>query len=264
MRVTGRVQVWLPKNSGYASEDATMVSTARRRAAVADGASEGVDVRRWANLLVTRYVNAPPPIGASAEGIYEWFRETIRIWNLSPPTVDPDDWRFQGVGATEAAFATFLGLQFRSEENEHDGRLEWEAIAVGDSCLVRVPSPKAILAGAQPEFFPYSASAAFTSTPDLVPSDLGRARRLAPTGEGWPVRVRRGFAEAGEVFLLGSDAISKWLYTLPWTDPEVWRRLPDLRKPNLEGLAHQLKDAGEIDHDDLTLVVLRVREDPRR
>ena len=53
MRVTGRVQVWLPKNSGYASEDATMVSTARRRAAVADGASEGVDVRRWANLLVT-------------------------------------------------------------------------------------------------------------------------------------------------------------------------------------------------------------------
>jgi len=179
----------LPKKESAPSdcEDSIAIDIARLRFAVADGATEGFDSRRWARYLTRAWVRASETLtafelidkvrllGERLEG--KWTGRQLP-WYLEEK-------------AAGGAFAAFLGLQITREWT-------WSALALGDCCLV-VERNRTV-----EQAFPISSADDFSSRPILVASkpDKDEARQC--------LRLAQGACLPGDVFLLMSDAIACW------------------------------------------------------
>lgn len=184
----------LPKEGSGAEEceDAVAQSADALRFAVADGATEAFDARRWAVRLAESWVNAKSaPL--TAEEFRPWLAEQgewLRAsWEGRKLSWYAEEKRRAG------SFAAFVGL--RLEESGQGMR--WDAVALGDSCLVQTRGGRVKTA------LPVSAHEEFNSAPPLVPSnetvrEAALARLVSASGE----------AERGDIFLLMSDALSAW------------------------------------------------------
>src|SRR3954463_9663277 len=121
----------LPKEGSGADEceDVVALSADFRRFAVADGATEAFDARRWAVRLAETWVEAKSaPL--TAEEFRPWLAEQgewLRAsWEGRKLPWYAEEKRRAG------SFAAFVGLRL-----EMRGRvMRWGAAAVGDSCLV--------------------------------------------------------------------------------------------------------------------------------
>src|ERR1044072_5234194 len=149
----------LPKEGSTAEEceDAVAFDAGSLRFAVADGATEAFDARRWAARLAAEWVGAVrAPLTAAEFGPWlggegEWLRAAWEGRKL--PWYAEEKQR-------AGAFAAFVGLRL-----EANGRgLSWRALALGDSCLLRRRGRELVAA------VPVSGQEAFGSTPPLVPS----------------------------------------------------------------------------------------------
>ena len=193
LRVIARHFV-LPKEGSGAEEceDAVAQSADSRRFAVADGATEAFDARRWAVRLAEEWVNAKgAPL--TAEEFRPWLAEQgewLRAsWEGRKLPWYAEEKRRAG------SFAALVGLRL-----EECGRgVRWDAVALGDSCLVQTRGGRIETA------MPVSTHEEFNSAPPLVPSnetvrEAALARLVSASGE----------AERGDVFLLMSDALSAW------------------------------------------------------
>jgi hypothetical protein len=184
----------LPKEGSGAEEceDAVAFDAGSLRFAVADGASEAFDARRWATRLAAEWVGAVrAPLTAAEFGPWlkeqgEWLHAS---WEGKKLPWYAEEKRRAG------SFAAFVGLRL-----EADGRgMSWRAVALGDSCLVQRRGGEVVSS------FPLDSHEAFNSTPWLVPSS-GGARETALSR----LAEREGRAEAGDTFLLMTDALSAW------------------------------------------------------
>ncbi|HEX8338264.1 MAG TPA: protein phosphatase 2C domain-containing protein [Pyrinomonadaceae bacterium] len=192
-----RVQIrhfLLPKEGSTAEEceDAYAFDAGSLRFAVADGATEAFDARRWAARLATEWVGAArAPLTARDFGPWlkeqgEWLRAS---WEGRKLSWYAEEKRRAG------SYAAFVGLRLEASGR----RMGWRALALGDSCLVHRRGGQVLAA------FPLDSHAAFTSTPSLVPSgEHSREAALARLVE------REGRAEPGDTFLLMTDALSAW------------------------------------------------------
>lgn len=184
----------LPKEGSGAEEceDAVAQSADSSRFAVADGATEAFDARRWAVRLAETWVGAK-----SAPLTVEEFRP----WLAEQGEWLRDSWEGRKLSwyAEEkrraGSFAAFVGLRLE----ERGRRLRWDVVALGDSCLVQTRGGRVETA------LPVSAHSEFNSAPPLVPSNESvreaALSKLVSAG---------GEAERGDVFLLMSDALSAW------------------------------------------------------
>jgi Protein phosphatase 2C len=186
----------LPKEGSAADEceDAVALSVEALSFAVADGATEAFDARRWATRLAETWVGArTPPLAAREFGEWvaeqgEWLRST---WEGRKLSWYAEEKRRAG------SFAAFVGLRLE----DAGGRAGWSAVALGDSCLVQSRGGRVRAA------VPVSNHEEFNSTPPLVPSNESvREAALAR------LVTARGDAERGDVFLLMSDALSAWYF----------------------------------------------------
>jgi len=149
----------LPKagTDWWQCEDAIAVNLRANRFAIADGATEAFDSRRWARLLAHGWVRSEPPatdherfqewLAAVGERFHRWWSRRLLPWYAEEK-------------ARAGSFAAFLGLQFNFDE----GSLNWKALALGDSCLIHLRQD-AICAA-----LPLADSAAFCKNPTLAPS----------------------------------------------------------------------------------------------
>lgn len=178
-------------------EDAIGINPGSRRYALADGATEGFDSRNWARRLVRCWTQAEPaPL--SAETFRQWLEEQGRQLHAS--------WAGRALPwyaeekARRGSYAAFVGLQFAASD---DDALRWQAIALGDSCLIQRRG------GTLCRALPISDETLFNSAPVLVPSldSLQEAALSRAT-------VEAGTAECGDVFLLLSDAGAAWYLKL--------------------------------------------------
>lgn len=190
----------LPKEGSGAEEceDAVALSADYRRFAVADGATEAFDARRWAVRLAETWVaagSAPLTVAEFRPWLAdqgEWLRAS---WEGRKLSWYAEEKRRAG------SFAAFVGLRL-----EERGRgVRWDAVALGDSCLVQTRDGRIRAA------MPISTHEEFNSAPPLVPSnetvrEVALARLVSAGGE----------AERGDVFLLMSDALSAW-YLESWS-----------------------------------------------
>jgi hypothetical protein len=233
----------LPKRGHAAEEyeDAFAADPGAGRFAVADGASESAFAALWARLLTEGFVGGV----RTPWGKAEWLAPVRQRWagEVDPQTLP---W-YAELKREQGAFATLLGLALRPPREGRPGR--WRALAVGDSCLLRLHDGELV------DAFPLDRSADFDTAPPLVGSrPANGARRSA-------ARQACGTWRAGDRFLLLTDALAQWALRRTEEDREPWDELGPLfaaANPQ-EAFAvwiEELRDRDQLRNDDVTLVTV--------
>ena len=189
------IATFLAPKRGYEAaecEDAVSYNARKRRFSIADGATEGFASRYWARLLVRHWTLAEHPV-LTGEQLVAWAatlgsRFELRWQGRKLP------W-FAEEKARLGAFAAFVGLSFI----ESQGRMHWQAVAVGDSCFI------VRRRGAVVESFPLDDPGCFSSHPVLLASNRGTQQTVLDA-----VQVRSAPVEDGDCFFLLTDAIAAW------------------------------------------------------
>jgi hypothetical protein len=242
-------QFLLPKSGHQLSEceDAIGINVSARRFAIADGATEAFDSQSWARLLAHDWV-LPGPADQSLE--------SFRAWVTRQGQSLHDSWnglRFSWYSEEKArtgSFAAFVGLEF----NVDSTAASWTAIALGDSCLVHCRKDAIMTA------FPLSQYESFNATPLLVPSNPSMQQTALEK-----VVVAGGRLEAGDVFLLLSDAAASWYLMLAEKDQPA-RSFFDLllkstQDEELTLLFEMDRLNGRIKDDDIAVIRIEVKQE---
>jgi hypothetical protein len=226
-------------------EDAGAFDMRTERFAVADGASAAYRAREWAMRLVECYVTAPPPPDADEGTVLRWFARPASNWQDESNGSEPTRW-YQQNAERRGSFAAFLGTCF----SRSAAGLVWHAIAVGDCCLLHIRNNFLMTA------FPISDPGDFGRSPDLVPSSEQTLERLRNK-----VKMRSGNAMPGDLFLMCSDALAKFLLREAPRGESAWTAINSLENnDDFAQLVHYLRSENAIEIDDVTLLRLAVVE----
>ncbi len=225
-------------------EDASADDVAAGRFAVADGASESAFAGLWARLLVEGFVAAPrlPDLWGWLNG--PRLRWSAEVMGLKLP------W-YGEMKRAESAYATLLGLDVRLPTADRPGL--WRAVAVGDSCLVRVRKERHIRA------FPLKRSADFSNAPELI----GSWDKTPPQAE-----YTSGALLPGDRLFLMTDALAQWFLHQHEQGGRPWEALGSLlsgaqqERAVADWVEEQRTDNGLRD-DDLTLLLIEVSSETK-
>jgi len=244
---------WAPKqgNVDREYEDAFWPRKSRERnticfrCAVADGATETSYSRLWATQLVRYLCSNCPATALDPDRLRKlqqrWCKLVHRLVHRRPLPWYAEEKARQG------AFASILGLVFRDDVDRKGSGGPWQAVAVGDSCLVQVRGEE-IQAR-----FPLAASQDFDNRPHLLSSNPTHNSRIVDH-----VRTKDGAWQVGDAFYLMTDALACWFMReteegrTPW---HVFRELDtsDAEKP-FRKWVETLRTGGAIRNDDVTLL----------
>lgn len=222
------------------------------RFAIADGASYGPMSKAWADILVRWYHKSRarrlrPP---------HFLRIAYRRWTTYLDKYATDSkgeareipW-YLHEGLRIGGFSTLLGLTLLSERGRSGG--EWQAVAVGDSCLFCVRANRLITS------FPLQSPGDFDQTPVLIASDSTRNGMVAEALER-----DAGEWRAGDLIFLMTDALAAWFLGEYAEGRQPWRPLADLRGGSRPGpfdeLVRDLQGSQRMRGDDATLVRLDI------
>lgn len=235
--------LWAPRegNSDDEYEDARAVDADAGCAVIADGASQGIFSRRWAQLLTGRFLAESPNLTDSA-AVEAWIAAARRQWRQEIRYADLHGLQQNKVDEVGSA-ATLLGLALHRAA----GRLRWRAVALGDSCLFHIRRGQMLTS------FPLCRPSDFGVTPDLIPT----LRRFCP-------KVRfvtaEGLGKMEDLYGLATDAVAHYLLkSHAEGHPPDWERLWGMDAARWRDELRRLRQRGEVVNDDATLVLLRVR-----
>ena len=236
----------LPKEGSSAEEceDAVAFDAGALRFAVADGATEAFDARRWAERLAREWVGAvSAPLTAPEFGA--WLGEQA-VWLEASWEGRKLSW-YAEEKRRAGSFAAFVGLRLEASK----GRLRWRALALGDTCLVQRRGGEVVAA------VPLSNHEEFGSTPPLVPSSGAlRAAALSRLVEAG------GACEPGDAFLLATDALSAWYFEALARRPAAAEEFDSLLaasdNASLAALVRRERAAARMKDDDVAAVRITV------
>lgn len=236
-------QYLLPKLGHDESEceDVIAVDTETGRFAVADGATEAFDARNWAERLAQRWVQTGSTLTA----------DEFRKWVAVQGRELRDSWEglslswYSEEKARTGSFAAFVGLEIDLTSKSPS----WQAIALGDACLVHRRS------GVLLKSFPLSRSESFNATPVLVASDSSLHESAMQS-----LVVESGSYECGDVLLLLSDAIASWyLQRLEQNDLDPDAFLQTAENEELNRFFDDQRSTGKMRNDDLAVVRIEIK-----
>lgn len=213
--------------------------------AVADGATETSYAGIWAKQLVRYWCKKGPATVFDPDG----FRDLQQRWSTivrkrSLPWYAEEKIRL-------GAFAALLGLVLYDDAHREGRCGHWQAVAVGDSCLVQMRGEEVLVR------FPLAESAAFTNRPHLLSSNPAYAARVVDH-----VRNMDGSWQAGDAFYLMTDALAWWFMREAEEGQTPWRVLRDLNtsdevKPFREWI-EALRAERAMRNDDVTLLRVEI------
>ena len=240
-------QLLLPKLGQEASEceDVIAVDPQTCRFAVADGATEAFDARKWAERLARQWVRRQSTL--TTEEFRNWVaaegRELHDSWNgLTLP------W-YAEAKARSGSFAAFVGLELDLNSEAPS----WKAIALGDTCLVHRRGEVLV------KSLPVDRSENFTNAPILVASNCALHESSMKS-----VVIDSGGCELGDVLLLMSDAVAAW-YLQRFENDELDAEDHFFAQPDseLSEFFDRERLAGRIRNDDLAIVRIEIKERSR-
>lgn len=250
MRLFARA-FWLPKygNAEEEYEDAFWprqlpvdreTSVSDFLVAVADGATETSFSALWAKLLVRSYTEGkliPEHFAASLLKLQGRWRRAVSRKSLP--------W-YAEEKVRRGAAAAFVGLHLRDGDPGAYGG-SWEAIALGDCCLVQVRGGQVV------ERFPIQHASDFSNSPFLLSSSPSAS-------EGWQehLRTTSGRWLQDDSFFLMSDALAAWFMTDEESGRSPWIVLRDLETADAPAFQEWIAElrATDLRNDDVTLVRL--------
>lgn len=179
-----------PKNFAEVEKGAVM--------AVADGASSAIFSGEWAETLVSATVHKCR--SAKLQDLQErtFVQKIKEICESYRPATAEDNLFIKNKFLQVGSHATFLWAQV--EAQAQSSHLVW-AIAVGDSCLIKLHAGKAKVTGS----FPLERVEEFGTTPPLISNRSQDAPQFKQTL--WTV-------DKNEILLLASDAMAKWILSM--------------------------------------------------
>jgi hypothetical protein len=219
-------------------EDAWAADPATGRFAVADGASESAFAALWAQLLAEGFIAAPRP-----RQLPLWLEASRHRWSGKVLGMDLP-W-YAEMKRAQGAFATLLGVSVRPPTPEQPGK--WRAVAVGDSCLIRVRE------GGDLRSFPIRETAGFGNRPTLIGSRDGPI----------PASQRdSGSLRPGDRVLLMTDALAKWFLRSHESGGRPWEALASLSlagQPEAAFAAwvEERRTHDGLANDDVTLLIVQ-------
>ena len=235
-----------PKQGSEAREceDAFSVNADRMRFCIADGATEGFASRHWARLLVKHWTRSARPI-LTPEQLMSWATALgsrfDRYWQRRPLP-----W-FAEEKARSGAFAAFVGLSFLESHQD----LHWQAIALGDACLI-IWRQNTII-----KSFPLEDPEDFGFRPVLLPSNRNGQKTTLEK-----VEIRSAPVEPGDSFFLLTDAIAAWFLRTARSAPEEITRLEQMlhcgAHDGLAGLVDEARSNGSLRNDDVGIIRVQV------
>jgi len=236
-------QLLLPKLGQDASEceDVIAINSQTGRFAVADGATEAFDARRWADRLAHHWVQNESTL--TLPEFREWVaaegRELHDSWNSLSLS-----W-YSEEKARTGSFAAFIGVELDLRTDDPS----WKAIALGDACLLHCRR------GALLKSLPLCRSESFNSAPVLVASDSSLHDSSMQS-----VVIDSGGCQCGDVLLLMSDAAAAWyLQRLENGDSELDDFLKAKPDEELQRFFEEERLAGRIRNDDLAIVRIEIK-----
>jgi hypothetical protein len=235
--------LWAPKdgNTDDEWEDGFAFDAGGGVAAVADGASQSIFARRWAETLTRRFVAGRPDLTDPAAAA-SWLAGCRSEWMRGVGYNDLHGLHQDKVDRT-GGHATFLSLEVR----RGPAGLRWRASCVGDACLLWVRGGK--LAAA----FPLVRSHDFGIAPDLVPTLArlaGQVRFMTAESSG----------KLGDWYGLATDATAQFLLRCYEQGQGLdWRRYWDMGQDEWRRRLGQLRQRRHVTNDDATWVMLRPR-----
>ena len=249
-------------NQSEENEDAYCYNEETKRLAISDGASDSFEPRLWSRALAESYVSKPPVV--DMEEMLTWLKSPIDVWRAQI-TWEQLPW-YGEEKARRGAFATLLGITFSSlneispssREDIADGdeysslpSVQWQAIAVGDSCLFHIRDGQAI------SRFPLLEISNFGTIPPLLSSRQDYNRLSLKE-----LRTDMGICQVGDMFILTTDALSEWIVGKLNADEQPWDQLISLsdRKKFLE-FVEPLRQDKTMRNDDVTIVLVWVKEE---
>lgn len=223
-------------------------------AAVADGASESLLARDWANLLANAVLRQAVQDSGTLRGRDRFAGVLVdagKQWNAwvmdyvtqREARGQPIAW-YERPKLNRGAYSTLLSAHFDWGPSQS---ANWHAAAMGDSCLFQVRNEQLIHA------FPVESSADFANTPALVNSNNSDRALLAAH-----IQLTSGIAEQGDQFFLCTDALAAWFleevenFSRPWVELRNFTCVGDRG-----GLADWLRDLRahrRIRNDDVAVV----------
>ena len=238
-------------NSPEECEDATWISypagNGPARLALCDGASESAFAREWAEILTRSFVRRPLDLPVlDSPSLFGWLASCGKEWDGEVPW-DRIPWH--GEAKTKAgALATLLGMAITPACNGSGG-VEWQAVAIGDSCLFIVRDNALLLS------FPLDSPAQFDNTPHLLCSN--------PKNNGglWDrVRQLEGTCLPGDLIILASDALACWILQQCDSGDKPWEVFEDVQTDGeWASWVQARRNERTMSNDDTTLIAVNVR-----
>lgn len=214
--------------------------------AIADGATDSIFSKEWADLLVKQFNDSP---STDLDTLRKNVSRASRIWKRIARK-RPMPWYVEEK-VRKGAFCTFLGLRIAATRSVLG---ELSSIALGDCCLFQIRNRDLIAC------FPFTRPEDFGNTPSLLSTDFRYNDRI------WPaVTTYHGFWRMGDTFLLMTDALAQWFMKGLFEGQEPWHALPSFSEHESNRQFTQwisdLRQSKLIRNDDVTLLVLKVFQD---
>lgn len=244
------------------NEDACLISPDETHFALCDGASNSSLPRSWATLLSQQWLKEPLySRSIDAIDLEYWLKEPRMRWQewvrqVWWPTVNERNTltgdhpvRREQIEEIErrGASATLLGLLLDRKNRR------WTATTLGDTSLFILNRDGHDLKISHS--IPFSSSANFTQTPPLLSSRIDD--NLAyPAAR---MRTHRELYRPGDVLLMATDALAKWLLIQVEQRSSGWRRLLALdSQQSFVHFVEEQRESGLLEEDDTTLVIIQL------
>jgi len=223
--------------------------------AVADGASESLLSKNWAQVLtseILRTTQRLPGVCESATDFSAGIQSAVEAWDIwlngylsdREEMNRPVKW-YEKPGLDRGAHSTILVAHLHDSDDKESGY--WHASAIGDTCIFQVRDELLI------DSFPASASSDFDSSPPLVNSknkDLTVWERN--------VMFSSGSYQSGDQFFAGTDALAAWFLSTYEQGGHPWEQLRDLScrgdHDEFRAWVNHERNAARMRNDDVTLV----------
>lgn len=187
----------IPKDlaSPELNEDAWSTNDGTTNIALSDGASESYDSKRWAQLLVQRYVK--DQCCADDWVLSAWVQETVDVYEQG---VDFDalSWSKQ-LAFERGSFATFL-----TAELAENGSVV-EVLSIGDSLAVHCRQSEIV------HSYPFTLPEEFDSRPQLLSTRSAENFFLTESGFFRNHTSKAWHTQPGDIIYLATDAVGQWL-----------------------------------------------------
>ncbi len=233
---------WLQKKGTPEYEDAyySMQLSDLYNFSVADGATESSFSDIWSKLLVSAYCKGQ----LNGRKIQRTLCRIQKKWQ-EQVIKKPLPW-YAAEKLRQGAFSTLLGLTLTGITSKKN---QWNAMAVGDSCLFQVRKDKLMIA------FPLEHPDQFNNSPYLIASNPAYSVNLQTI-----LCHKTGVWEHGDSFYLMTDALASWFLNDAQLDNKPWKTLELIETSGqFAEVINNLLNTKKLKNDDITLIYVNIR-----